>query len=68
MKKPTDEWDAVCLSLQPVRDAWSTAQVPFAEALRWTAAQGVQARSWLESTHCSATEYTRRLLAATSRK
>jgi predicted amino acid dehydrogenase len=68
VKKPTDAWDATCLSLQPVRDAWSAAQAQLADALRWTSAQGVQARSWLESTHCSASECARRLLAATSRK
>lgn len=68
MKKHTDAWDAACLTLQPVRDAWSAAQIQLADALRWSTAQGVQARSWLESTHCSASECTRRWLAATSRK
>ncbi len=68
MKKPNDVWDASCLNLKPVRDAWSTAQAQLVDVLRWSAAQGVQARSWLESTHCSASDCARRLLAATARK
>lgn len=68
MKKSIDAWDVPTFTVKPVLDAWSSAQSQFAEVLRWSTAQGIQARAWLNATRCSASEHTKRLLALTDCK
>lgn len=68
MKKTTPVWNAACMAVQPVRNVWQAAQTQWVDTLNWSADQAVQARYWLSATHCSASEYAKRLLAVVSPK
>lgn len=65
MKKSIEVWDVPMFTVKPVLDAWSTAQSQVADVLRWSSAQGIQARTWLKAASCSASDHAKRLLALT---